>query len=443
MKKTRNTFVRNLVSQIGSVFGRFGSYFSILSTNRRDGFIDYNELAGPRYDNSAVYAGIAWIQRRLTESRMIVERRSRSNWTEVDHELPSIIENGPVYDGATLLFGTVLSLTVSGNAYWYEVRARSGRVVGYILLDYFRVTPMNDKYIDPSNPYQLITYYQYRNPNGEISDIDPSAIVHFRSGIHPANPRLGMSPLASALREIVTDNEAAELGVALLRNGGIPGVAFEPTSNVSTTLDPDDRIELENRIKNRITGSGAGRPIFMPTPGSWKVIGFEPDKLVLNQTRALAVSRILGPLGIDPMVVGFPSENKTYSNYSEANEAAVENAFLPMLKLISRTLTRDALNRNYASGPRTQYRVGWDLSEVRALQADQTEVWNRVGAAWRANLIDRATALIQMGLEPKPGDERIYYSDTLNADGTESDASKIDAAEKLADTMDDDEPETE
>lgn len=412
--KMRST-LRALAGRVTSIFGRHGGgslfslFASLVASNNQ--WINWNEEAGARYDNSAVMAAIAWIQRRLSEPVLTIERKGNKEWTEVvDHDLPFIIENGPAYDGTSLLWATVLSLITCGNAYWYKIRSASGKLIGFVLLDQSRTVPKADKYHSDARPYALITYYEFRNPEGEVWDIDPKDVVHFRFGLNPANPRLGMSPISAALRDIVTDNEAAQLGVALIRNGGIPGIAFEPKEAV-TGLTPDQETELQERISKRIAGPGAGRPILMPMPGQWRTIGFEPDKLVLNQTRALAVSRILSAIGIDPMVLGFPSENKTYSNYAEANEAAVENCFLPLLSLIASTLTSQVIQVDYEQAPRVRHRVSWDTTNVRALQPDLDKLWERVGKAWDRNLIKRSKALALLNQEFDKSEDDVYAAD--------------------------------
>lgn len=404
------TTLRGLAAKVTSFFGRHGYGFSWLSsvTNRH---WDYNKEAGARYDNSAVAAAIQWIQRRMSEPRMIVERKGNAaDWIEVDHEFPSMYEKGIAYDGTALTWATVLSLVVTGNAYIYKVRAQSRKVVGFLFMDYTRTRPMNDKYADPANPYALTTYYEFRNPEGQIYDIPPEDVIHIRFGINPADHRLGISPIQAALADVVTDNEAALLGLSLLKNGGIPGVAFEPAEKVADDMSPAQRAQLEELIKGRITGPGSGRPILMPIPGQWKVIGFEPDKLVLNQTRAMAVSRILSGLGIDPMVLGFPSENKTYSNYQEAHEAAVENCLLPLLKLIADAYTAQHLTKDYDQAQRVRFRASWDLSNVRALQPDLDKLWERVGKAWERSLITRKEAKAELKLKASSDDD-VYYSD--------------------------------
>ncbi|TXH42260.1 MAG: phage portal protein [Desulfurellales bacterium] len=406
------TTFRGLVSKISSFFGRTGYGFSWLTLGANRHW-DYSKEAGVRYDNSVVAAAVQWAQRRLSEARMIVERKGQNGiWIEVpEHALPLAVQQGVAYDGNTLLCGMLLSLVCTGNAFLYKVRARSGDVIGYLLMDYSRTEPKNDLYLDAKNPYQLITYYKFRDPFGQEFHIPPSDVVHLRFGLNPANHMLGMSPIAGALAEVVTDNEAAMLGLSLLRNGGIPSVAFEPSEKISDDLTPGQKAELEERIKSRVAGPGAGRPIIMPIPGQWKVIGFEPDKLTLNDTRAMAVSRILSGLGIDPMVLGFPSEQKTYSNYQEAHEAAVENCLLPLLKLIADAFTTQSLRTDFFTKEvRIQYRVGWDLSEVRALQPDLTAIWERVGKAWERNLVTRKEAREEMGMKASTGDD-VYYSD--------------------------------
>jgi phage portal protein BeeE len=306
----------------------------------------------------------------------------------------------------------MLSLIACGDAYWYKVRNKRKELIGFVLLDHSAVKPLADKYHDPANNVQIVTYYEYRNPDGAIYELPPSDVVHFRYGLNPVDQKRGLSPIVASLREIVTDNVASELGVSLLRNGGIPGIAFEPTDSLED-MPADKKVELERRIGNRISGAGAGTPIVMPFPGQWKVIGFSPDKLVLTQQRGLAVSRMLAAIGLDPMVLGLPSENKTYSNYAEANEAAVENCFLPMLSLIARTLTRQVLLTDYVQRQTTnKVRVGWDLSDIRALQPDYDALYERAGKAFERDMITRMEAKLMLGLKVDPSRDDVYKSES-------------------------------
>lgn len=417
------TSLRGLVSQITNFFGRGFSGFSWFASGL-GGALDYSKEAGARYDNSAVSAAIQWMQRRVSEVSLTVHQVKRTGVSkEIDHEFVSVFNDGPVYDGTVLLWGSILSLVVTGNAYWYKVRSKSGAVVGFALMDYSRTRPMADKYRTEANMWSPTTYYEFRNPDGAVLDLPIEDVVHFRFGIDPANHKLGMSPIAAALREIVTDNEAALLGVALLKNGGIPGIAFEPKENVEG-FTPESQVLLERRVRDRTTGAGAGRTMMMPFAGEWKIIGHSPDKLVLNETRAMAVSRILSGLGIDPMVLGFPSENKTYSNYAEANEAAVENCFLPLLSLIERTLTAQCLVPDFLAGPRTKLVVKFDTSQVRALQPDLDKLWGRTGSAFTSDLITRGEAREMLGYAP--GDDADMFYSEIKSGGMDTQGDKPD-----------------
>lgn len=410
--KIRASF-RALAQTVTNFFGRGFSGVSWFLSGLGSA-IDYSKEAGARYDNSAVAAAVQWMQRRMSEVTVTVQKRKADNtFKQVDHEFASVLENGPCYPGTVLLWGTILALVVSGNAYWYKVRSKSGKVVGYAMLDYTRTRPMSDKYRDASNEWSPATYFEFRNPDGQVFDLAPMDVVHFRFGIDPADHKRGISPIQAALREIVTDNEAALLGVSLLKNGGMPALAFEPAEGLEN-ITPDQSELIQRKVKEKVTGPSAGSLLMMGIPGKFTTIGHSPDKLVLNQTRAMAVSRILSGLGIDPMVLGFPSENKTYSNYGEANEAAVENCFLPLLALLESTLTAQTLIPDFEIGPRTNLVVKFDTSQVRALQPDLDKIWERVGKAFERDLVKRGEARESLGFSRESGDD-VYYSDVKAA----------------------------
>ena len=73
-----------------------------------------------------------------------------------------------------------------------------------------------------------LTGYEY-NPNGAPITYDPADIVHFRDGMDPDNTRKGLSPLASLLREIFTDDEAVAM------TASTPGFCTRPAPGAGST----------------------------------------------------------------------------------------------------------------------------------------------------------------------------------------------------------------
>ncbi len=388
-----------------------GSWPSLVQWLSKD--FDYVREAGLVYDNSVVAAANSWFWRQLLYPRLIVEQYSKNEWDEMEgHPLPLAYENGPYYDQTVLLYGTLLSMFVAGNSYWLIARSGARKPAGFYYVPHWSMSPKADR--DNADGTQFITHYEYRPAGGVAENVAIEDVVHLRYGLNPGNPMYGISPLAAALREVCTENEIATLSAALLRNAGLTALLMSPKEGKvdKSAFTPEAIAETKRKFRDQTTGERAGTPIFMPAPYDVHNIGFKPDEIIPEIQRRVNVERICVSMGIDPMVLGFKSENKTYSNYQEANEAAFETAVVPMLKVLSIQLTRQVLRREY--GAAGNVRVGWDLSEVPALQDDENELAERTSLLFSSNVITRAEAkrALKMDVDEKRDD---VYMNELGA----------------------------
>lgn len=378
----------------------------------KNGRLDYRREAGRIYDNSVVLPAHGLFWRNALYPRLIVDTKTKNEsgattYVEVEgHSFPEAVENGPFYDHTVLWYGTLISWLTDGNAYWYKVRSAADVVVGYVYIPHTQIWPKAD--IDNPGGTKLITYYEYQPVGGSPVPIDPRDIVHFRHGIDPENQMRGLSPLMAALREIVGDNEAGVLGTALMMNAGLSAIVFSPKEG-STTVAPNDVAEVKKRWRENTTGEMAGTPSFLPFPVDAINVGYKPADLVLDKNRALFVSRICAGIGFDPMILGLPSEQKTYSNYEEANEAAFKNTILPTLNIFAIQLTHQTLRPDFGADAKTK--VGWDLAGVPALEEDETEKAERVNGLWESGLIKRSDGRRMLGLKVDPKADDVYKTD--------------------------------
>jgi HK97 family phage portal protein len=373
--------------------------------------IDYAAKAGKVYDNSTVASGIRFKSNLFAEAPLTVETLKNGQWEKLDgHELISLIESpNPWYDSSVLWMGTCLSWDIDGNAYWLKLKTNSGRVGGFMYIPHTQIEPRsNDK-------TKLVTHYQY-TPLGSSKALDLKLedVVHFRFGIDPEYPSKGMSAMKAALREVATDNEANNYAAALLGNMGVPGVVLSPKADkVEDTPDPNKRQELKERWRRETTGDARGNVVMMPFPCDIHQLTMSPEDLALDKLRTVPVERICSALGLDPMVLGLSSPNKTYSNYKEALEAAVRLTIMPSKSIMAKQLTMQCLAPDFGA---KGMRCGWDYSDVWVLQDDTNELWKTASQAYIAGVVTRADARALIGLESKPGDD-VYYTDlTLGYD---------------------------
>lgn len=377
--------------------------------------VDYEALAGKVYDNGIVLIALNWLWKQVQYARPTVQARAagkkngrgRPVWEERDpHPFIEALKRAVHYGYSGLVFGTLLSLIVRGNAYWLKVRgANTGQVVGFVYLPHHLVEARADKGNDDGT--RLVTYYRYRPPGfGGWVDWPTSEVVHFRWGIDPYAMGMGLSPLFAVLRSVVGENVAETLTAGLVQNAGIAGICVSPKGEKMEQPTPEELDDAREQVRRATTYDLAGKPLVLNFPADVAVIGFSPDQLGLDKTRAINVSRICGAIGVDPMVLGLPSENKTYSNFEEAVEAAYEGTVEPLLAVIFEALDQQCFRTDFLAGP--DERLAWDTSEVPAKQEDQDKLVTRTVAAYKGDVVNKNEAREWLGYGEVPGGDMFF-----------------------------------
>lgn len=374
---------------------------------------DYQTEAGKVYDSSAVGIALNWLMRTWPEARWVVQREQSDGTFKVEprHDALKVLRrpNG-WYDGTSMQTALVLSLCVDGNAYALKLRDRAGRVLGLFYVAHWQMRPMSDR--DNEGGHKLITYYEYTPIGGTPEPVPIEDVVHLRWGLDPMDTRRGLSPLGAQLREVCSDNEASTYAAALLRNMGVPSAMLSPKpaqpGMPPAQQTPEQQEKFRKQWRERFQGEGVGSPMVAPWPLDVHQLGMTPEQMALDKVRRIPADRVTAALGLNSMVLGLPSESKTYSNYAESREAAYEDCVIPLRRLFAEQATQQILDRDW---PGDGLEFASDYSEVRVLQADQDKLYGRVGKVFQVGLIDRATGKGLLKLPFDAADEGVYATD--------------------------------
>ena len=370
---------------------------------------DYNTEAGARYDNGVVASLINFMQKVWVESHLRVGTHTydpdlnRSVYTpNFNHPFMQVYNRpNPWYDHNALWAASILSLVVDGNSYWKKLRARSGELVGLQYLPHFYVTPQND-----NDQKQVKTYYRYSPPNAAPVKLDLSEVVHLTWGFDPVTfGRRGLSPVRAVLREIVTDNECTTYSAALLRNMGIPAVLISPRDVMADEMGTEKRERFKQMFKKLFTREGRGDPMVPSFPIDVKELGMSPEKMALDKIAQAPVHRICSNVGIDPMVLGFPSPTKTYDNYTGALEAAYRVTIKPLKMIWAHQLDAQLLDEDYGRGATECF--FWDYSDVWVLQEDKNKQYERLSRGYDSGWLKRRDCRAEAGL-PYTDEDNVY-----------------------------------
>jgi HK97 family phage portal protein len=357
--------------------------------------------------SSPVMACINWVIRNFPEAPIQVRRRDNDgNWdTEFEHAFTQLLKRpNPFYSGPLLLMA-VLADYMLGNAYIRKVRSGAGRVVQLWWLPSALVQPKWSL----QDPTIYISHYEYNVGSGRPERIPVEDIVHLRWGLDPQNTRLGMSPIKSVLREIFTDDEAANFSAALLRNLGIPGVILSPKDG-TVAVDRESAEGIKQSFRENFGGDNRGDVMVMLAPTDAHVMSFSPQQMNMRDLRKVPEERISAVLGIPAIVAGLGAglDRSTFANMAEAREMGFENGIIPLQRIIAAELTEQLLIDFEDAVMQGMVEVFFDIREVRVLQEDQNQKATRIRDLVAGGILKRSEGRAEMGYAFEDSDE-IYY----------------------------------
>ncbi len=325
-------------------------------------------------DSNVVMAPVSWIMRTFTEAEPIVQSKRDRRWQTVEeHALAEKLETpNEFYDGDTLWKATIISYALEGDAYWVKIRNAFGEVLEYWYVPHWQIRPW---WRDDGKTY--IDHYKY-NTGGREVELPPRDVVHFRFGLDPRNTRHGFSPLRPLLREVFTDEEAANFSAAILRNMGVPGLILSPKDS-SSSMTPENAQKAKDRLVQHFTQDRRGEPFVATAPTEVSQFGFDPNQLMLGNLRDIGEERVCAMLGIPAAVVGFGAglqQTKVGATMRELVRLARVNCINPMARSLAKTLTKQLMPDFQSQTKR--FRIRFDMSDVSVFQEDETEREERI-----------------------------------------------------------------
>ena len=367
---------------------------------------DYAKAVGDGLGSAVITAPALWVARQFPEAPIAVQ--DKDGELHFDHPLAQLMRDpNPWYGGGALKMALALDYTIRGNGYLETERGRGGRPERLYYQPSYQITPKG-------SPTELITYYDHTTDKGPRR-IDREDMTQFRNGIDPNNGKLGLCPLQSLLREVFTDDEAANMTAAILRNLGVPGVVISP-SDTGATLGEPARERIKKYFQRMFRGDRAGDALVVGEAVTIDTLNIDLAKLNIDKLRQIPEERVCAVMGVPAAVVGFGTgleQTSVGATMKELRELAYENVIIPMQRVFAEELDR-VLLPEFEPNPE-QWSVVFDNSEVRVLQEDETRHSDRNIKEWQSGLITRAEGRAELGREATPADEvyRQGFSDLM------------------------------
>lgn len=394
----------------GGISSNVTPIWNVLSDGWHGRTIDYSTEVGNLGGQSLVVAAVNWLGRVLPEAPLnVVEIDSEGMETPVPKHPAARLWRKPneFYAGTTLCKAYAYSWIVSGNPYVLKVRNKAG-----IVTELWYVPPQMMRPLWPADGSKFISGYEYK-VEGSTQVFDQDDVIHFRDGIDPNNTRLGISPVASVMREIYTDQEIANYSALLMKNGAVPPVVISLKENVNAyQFDPND---VREKYLRQTQGDNRGKAWVSGAAVNVEKVGFSPSDLNLAQLRRLPEERLSAVIGIPAIVLGYGAglDKATYSNARQLVEYATESYLVPLYRYIEEELTTQLLPDFEKDIGRFQFR--FDLTSVRALAEDQDALYTRLSIGYKSGWLKRSEVREMAGYEWDAEDE-IYASISTEPD---------------------------
>jgi HK97 family phage portal protein len=378
---------------------------------------DFLSEVGDGTGSSTVMAPLLWIARSFPEAPLGLWKTNSDGLEDqlLDHPLLRLMRRpNAFYSGRALWMATVTDWNVDGNAYWLKLRDRGGRLAELWWVPHWMVEPRGTE-------TEFITHYEYK-PGSDPIKLGPDEVVHFRFGLDGDNPRKGYSPLKSVLREVFTDDEAANFTASLLRNMGVPGLVVSPDGDGKPS--DEDVKATKAYIKAMFAGDSRGEALVMSAATKVSEFGFSPEQLTLKDVRRIPEERVSAVIGVPAVVAGLGAglDRSTFTNYGEAREAAYEQAVIPTQTLMAEDIWFQLLPDFEAIDDIWTWRVGFDLKNVRVLQEDRFNLAKRLDLGVRGGWVRVAEGRRAAGLPVTDLDE--IYLRQMNLVQVPADGSK-------------------
>ena len=393
-----NRFTRGLKAFTQMIFGRTASGRSPLFLPRTQ--IDYEREVGDGTKSDIVMAGVHWLMGAFPEAPVILNRLTSDGSPEpvLMHDFLSILKRpNPYYSGEQLWMGIEMSYTVSGNAYAIIVSNNAGRPAQLWWVPHWMMEPEWDR-----EGNEFLTHYVYSPPGHRPIRVEAEDVLHFRFGFDPQNPRKGLSPLRTVMRELFTDAEAANWTASFLRNGAVPSIMVMPKENANIIQSDDDLKATKADLSASFTGDRRGEPMAIGAPVDIEQFGYNPQEMDLATLRRIPETRAAAVLRLPPIVMGLLSglQFATYANFREAERVAYRANLIPTYRNMAGTLHTQLLSRFEQNID--QFQVNFDVSRVEALQENADARAARWRGLFEGGVAELGEARAEVGLTVDP-----------------------------------------
>lgn len=341
----------------------------------------------------------------LGVSRADIKRRMVANgyFEELpNHPLILLLNKPNPFMSRGQLWGTVvMDRSLAGNAYLLKARVQNGPLKGKVQ-ELWRLRPDRVKIIPSASNF--IEGYEYNIGRDKI--VYPAAdVMHFKTR-NPLNDYYGMPPLMAATGRLSIDEYMENFLRSFYERGGAgPGSVL----SVKQKLNQEQKDQIRDRFKAQFGGSAGFHELMVidSNEHTYTQMGLNRGlrDALPKELDAVTEARIAMIFGIPGSILGLliGYESSSYANKRQDWQVFWDLTMTPLLSDLD-----DVLNLSLVPEFGMIDEVGFDLSDIRALQEDVDKIMDRHRANFQAGGISRERFLELIG-EPPDESAGIVY----------------------------------
>lgn len=309
--------------------------------------------------------------------KVVSDSRDGKPKEERGHRLIELIENPNEFmTRVELVELLMIFLESTGDGFWlFDDGSENGRRenVPMKLREVKEIWPLFSQFMTPLQGKSApIRAYNYKpNGSGKGETYSVAEVFHARYS-NPISLVDGLGSLQAAYQDILGDTFSQKFKNFILRNVATNAVFLKTDGSLTN----DQREIYKRSLGSVFKGVRLG---FMESGLDFALPQIAPKDLPILEMDKAAQRRVLGALGVPPLLVG--SEDAKYDNAEQQLRIFWGHEMIPKFSKIEGALTK----KLHALGEDKRLRVIFDLSGVKELQADQkvqaetAKVWVDLG----------------------------------------------------------------
>lgn len=223
----------------------------------------------------------------------ILNSKGETKEIETHPALDLIYKVNPFQTKTEFLETTIINLKCTGDAFWYKVKNKGGKV-----MELWNLRPDWMEII--TDPVKFVKGYKFTKSDGQTVTFAPEEIVHFKYP-DPMSNYLGISPLRAAQMRVQTEDFATKFQRDFFLNSARPDALIK---NPDTDLTKEQREEIREGWNKMYKGVGKSSKVAILQGGlEYQLIALTQKEMDYIESLKFTRDDILVAFGVPKPIV--------------------------------------------------------------------------------------------------------------------------------------------